>query len=330
MHVAGTEFVGTQGIGQHQCRIAVVHGAGLGRSVLASDEQAEVAFQAAGAHRTIVDEAVEVLAVKVSQFGVVVLQRQLRRPGIVAAEEGKAVRFGGAIEAAVRRGYRHFLVVGGVAQVDTIEPAGMQGQVVDFLGLEVRAPEGLRQQAGRAGKGDRQKRADGTQLQLALRRPGLGSQAQLRIFTGRLAGGGVVRQQAGPGTIRRRVQAHPQQSLGVQAEADRPFGITRPHVENEALRPLASSRLRRGVDVIAIEVIVAHHQIGMAVVDKTGGASLANGQNAGAGAEGPKKIPEHGSVHFYCCRDNAPRHRGAGGRERMSQSAGERLRRTDR
>ncbi|MNP31180.1 hypothetical protein D3C76_1242900 [compost metagenome] len=97
----------------------------------------------------------------------VVLQRQLRRPGVVAAEEGKTVGLGGAIEASVGRGHRHFLVIGGVAQVDAIEPADVQGQVVDFLGLEVRAAEGLRQQAGRAGEGNRQESADGAQLQFA-------------------------------------------------------------------------------------------------------------------------------------------------------------------
>ncbi|MNP15006.1 hypothetical protein D3C76_1073450 [compost metagenome] len=83
--------MGAQAVRQHQRRVAVVHRAGLGGAIFTGDEQAHVGFQAAGPHRAIIDQTIEILAVQASEFGMVVLEGQLRRPGVVAAKEGEAV-----------------------------------------------------------------------------------------------------------------------------------------------------------------------------------------------------------------------------------------------
>ncbi|MNY28561.1 hypothetical protein D3C86_1625440 [compost metagenome] len=91
----------------------------------------------------------------------------------------------------------HVLVVGRVAQAGAAELAGGQGQLVDVLGDQLRALEGLRQQAGVVAIGHRQQRLVGADGEHALGEPGLGGQAEKAELVGHFA---VALHQQGAGT----------------------------------------------------------------------------------------------------------------------------------
>ncbi|MNN44906.1 hypothetical protein D3C81_1592160 [compost metagenome] len=126
--------MGTEAVGEEGADILVVHRPGLGLPALVAVEVADVGLQLARAQCGLVDQAGEVLLVDLVQFGVVVAQGQGRGQVVVAAGKDEAVGLGPAVEAPVGCRHGKWLVVGGIAQVHAIQPAGMQGQVVHVLG----------------------------------------------------------------------------------------------------------------------------------------------------------------------------------------------------
>ena len=136
------------------------------------------------AERQHVDEP-KLCFVDAVQPAVEVAGAELGRPGVACAGEEEFVAAGLAAEldvaaAAVEGG--HFLVIRGVALVDAVELAEVQGQAVDLLALQPGAAIGLRQQAAVVAHHHRQDGLQGADVQ------GGGGQFGL----GRHTGGAVV------------------------------------------------------------------------------------------------------------------------------------------
>ncbi|MDT4874622.1 hypothetical protein FQZ97_1099330 [compost metagenome] len=97
----------------------------------------------------------------------------------------------------------------------------------------------------------------------------LGGQAQAAEL---VRGAAVVlyRQQVGAGAPATGVELDPEHAQGIEAEADRTFGVAGLDVEEETLAPFFALVLAIAFAEITIQVDIAHDQVGAAVFDKSG------------------------------------------------------------
>ncbi|MNN19884.1 hypothetical protein D3C81_1331400 [compost metagenome] len=159
--VAGGEVAGVKAVG----------------AVIAAVEVAQVGLQHARADRPIVHQAQEVLFVEVFQVAVVVLQQQVLAELVVASAIVELVaEVAGARVVGAADGHAFF--VGRITALDVFYLAADQGQILDFIGGDLAALEGLRQQAPIVIGDDRQLGHECAVAQFGLREPGLGGQAK--------------------------------------------------------------------------------------------------------------------------------------------------------
>jgi len=136
-------------------------------------------------------------------------QAKLLADLIITARVGQVRSFCRALESAIGRSNGHGLVIGGVALVDGVDIAGVEGQACNLFRAEDGSAKSLGQQARRAGKGKRQEDRDIPGLERGLANTQLAGEGQPRILIcGLLVT--VDRQQFGTAAVRRRVQLDPQ------------------------------------------------------------------------------------------------------------------------
>ncbi len=252
------------------------------------------------------DQAEVVLLVDAVQPAVEVAGAELGRPGVACAGEEEFVAAGLAAEldvaaAAVEGG--HFLVIGGVALVDAVELAEVQGQAVDLLALQPGAAIGLRQQAAVVAHHHRQDGLQGADVQGGGGQFGLGRHTGGAVVVlGTVGGVAVALQDAGADAVGAGVELHAEQADGVHAEADRAVGVAGFHFQHEALGPFLGLGLAGAGTEITVHVEVAQVDAGLAVFDE-GGAGGMGGDHYGAAAEDVAEgfvVQSHG-ISSCCC-----------------------------
>ncbi|MCY1296877.1 hypothetical protein D9M70_462910 [compost metagenome] len=265
--------------GEHGAEIAVVH---RGIAFVGAAEIADVGFQGQPfGQRQAVQEVGVMLPVVVLQLGLVVGGRQAGggRPGDAGIVEAVA---GDAADRAVGE-HGHVLVVAGVAQAGGAELASGEGQLVEVVGDDLRALEGLRQQPGVIAEGHGQRGRVGAHREHGLAQPRLGGRAEEPEFIGHLAVAlhlqGTGAAGAAPG-----VELDPQEAQAVDAESQGTVGEAGGIAQHEALRPLLGFGLgltvkARGVRLVGVPVVAVHVEVAGFQ------AQLAVGEKVGAGRQ---------------------------------------------
>ncbi|MNY28381.1 hypothetical protein D3C86_1623540 [compost metagenome] len=152
-----------------QCReVAVVHLTRFGGAILTAEKTAQVAGEHTVAKRQVVQQRQGVLLVQLGHLGMVGAQTEFFVDLIIAPHVRQMRGGGGAVESPVWRGDAHGLIVRGIALVDAIDVAGVEGQAIDIFGTESRAAKGLWQQSRWAGESERQENRDIAALHLGL------------------------------------------------------------------------------------------------------------------------------------------------------------------
>ncbi|MCY1430683.1 hypothetical protein D9M71_466340 [compost metagenome] len=260
--------------GEHRAEVAVVD---VGAALVAAVEVAHLRLQPhAAAQRQAVDEVAVVLAVVVLQFGEEVGGGQVRQRRVGGAGVVEAVA-GDAAARAVGE-HAHVLVIRRIAQARAGEAAAGQGQLVDVLRHDLRALEGLRQQARVVAEGDRQQRRVGADGQHAVGGLQLEGRAEEGKLVGRLARPRIAPQRPGAAGAGAGIQLHPEQPQRIHADADGAVGVAGLETQHEALRPflglghagaVMARRIRQaGITVVAVHVEVAQFQAHVAVIDE--------------------------------------------------------------
>ncbi|MNE12628.1 hypothetical protein D3C80_1054330 [compost metagenome] len=172
-------------------------------------------------------------------------------------------------EALVLAVEQHIFGVGRGAVDDLVQTPAGEGQAVQFAGGEQAALEHLRQQAAVAGLDHRQFGDVRAVAQFGVGGLDLGGQAQAAEL---VRGAAVVlyRQQVGAGAPATGVELDPEHAQGIEAEADRTFGVAGLDVEEETLAPFFALVLAIAFAEITIQVDIGHDQVGAAVFDKSG------------------------------------------------------------
>ncbi|MNN10590.1 hypothetical protein D3C81_1235180 [compost metagenome] len=224
------------------------------------------------------DQVAVVLAVVVAQLGMEVGGGEIGPHGIAGAGIVETVA-GHAATGAVGE-HAHVLVVRRIAQARACEAAAGQGQPGDFLRHDLRALEGLRQQAGVVAKGHRQQRLVGADGEHAVGQAQLGGRAEETELIGRLAAQRIASQRPGAAGAAAGIELDAEQSHGVEPDTDGAFGEPGGVAQHEALRPflglgIAGPVVPRGIDepgvaIVAVHVEVAEFQAQVAVIDEGG------------------------------------------------------------
>ncbi len=317
--VIATGDVGETGIAAH---VLVTAGEGMS-AMLVGEQRAEgvvvdvAAAIVGGAHiaqvglealrladRQHMDQAEVVLVVDAVQPTVVVAGGQLWRPVVAPAGEEELVARriaakGDVAQPAVE--HRHLFVVGRVAVAGAIQHAEIQREAFDVLALQPGAAIDVRQQAAVVTHQHRDHRLQRAHVQRGGGQLGLGGQARRAVVVRRFTGGRAW-QQAGATATGAGVELDAEQPDGIQAKADRPFGVAGFHFQDEALGPLLGLGLAVPRTEVAVHVEVAQFDSGLAVFDESG-AGGAGGDHYGAAAEGVAEgfvVQSHG-VSSCCC-----------------------------
>ncbi|MNZ32984.1 hypothetical protein D3C78_503220 [compost metagenome] len=290
-----------EGVGEHRAEGLVVDVAG---AFVGGAGEAQVALEGLlVAQRQQVHGAEIVLLVEVVELAVVVAGAEAVVPLVGGAGEVERVAGGAGADddaAGAAVGEGHVLVVGGVALVDLLELAGVEGQAVELQGIQVAALEGLRQQARVVVLDHRQLGQQGADLEHALGGAQLGGEAELAVFVLGAAGFAVALEQAGAGAVGAGVELDAEQAEGIDAHPHGALGEAGLIAQEEALGPFLGLGLGGIVLAeVAIEVEVAQFQAGLAVLDELG-LGDARQNDTGAKRGQGHGLGERGLAHCYC------------------------------
>jgi len=252
------------------------------------------------------DQAEVVLVVDAVQPTVVVAGGQLWRPVVAPAGEAELVARriaakGNVAQPAIE--HRHLFVVGRVAVARAIQHAEIQREAFDVLALQPGAAIDVRQQAAVVAHQHRNHRLQGTHVQRGGGQLGLRRQACRAVVIRRFTGSRAW-QEAGAATAGAGVELDAEQADGIQAEADRPFGVAGFHFQDEALGPLLGLGLAVPRTEVAVHVEVAQFDSGLAVFDEGGRSRVGHAQNGCSQAgkqEGPACWFQLHSFLSCCC-----------------------------